>query len=230
MDNLFQDVRYGIRTLIRQPGFSLTAILTLALGIGATTAIFSVVNAVVLRPMPFADAERIVSVTNFYTNTGTQGSTVSSPDFFDWHEQNRSFDALAYYGNVETSVTVRAATDYAMVTRVTGDFFRVFGATAAFGRMWAADEEKPGGPETVLISDAYWRRQFGADPAAVGSTLSFEQRVYTIVGVIAAPFRYPARSDIYYLEQAPFSQFTVGAQQPRRRASRPGCDPGAGGK
>jgi putative ABC transport system permease protein len=205
MDNLLQDVRYGIRTLIRQPGFSLTAILTLALGIGATTAIFSVVNAVVLRPLPFADADRIVSVTNFYTNTGTQGSTVSSPDFFDWHDQSRSFETLAYFGNGETSVTVRGSTDYAMVTRVTGEFFRVFGATAAIGRMWTTDEARPGGPETVLITDAYWRRQFGADPAVIGSTLSFQQRVYTIVGVIAAPFRYPARSDIYYLEQTPFS-------------------------
>ena len=107
MDNLLQDVRYGIRTLARQPGFALTAILTLALGIGATTAIFSVVNAVVLRPLPFADADRVMALMNFYTNTQTRG-TVSSPDFADWREQNRSFDALAYFGSAETSVTIDA--------------------------------------------------------------------------------------------------------------------------
>jgi putative ABC transport system permease protein len=205
MDNLLQDLRYGLRTLVRQPGFALTAILTLALGIGATTAIFSVVNAVVLRPLPFADADRVVAVMNFYTNTGSRGTGVSSPDFFDWHEQNRSFDALAYFGSQETSVTINGATDYATVTWVTPDFFRVFGTTAVVGRMWTTDEERPGGPQSVLITDAYWRRQFGSDPRVIGSTLSFQQRVYTIVGVTDRPFRYPARTDIYFVEQKPFS-------------------------
>src|SRR5689334_23267023 len=97
MDNLLQDVRYGIRTLLRQPGFAATAILTLALGIGATTAIFSVVNAVVLRPLPFDDPDRIVVVTNHYLKTGLRGATVSGPDFRDWREQSRSFEELAYW-------------------------------------------------------------------------------------------------------------------------------------
>ncbi len=205
MDNFFQDVRYGIRMLARQPGFALTAILTLALGIGATTAIFSVVNAVVLRPLAFADADRVMGLMNFYTNTQTRGRTVSSPDFADWREQNRSFDALAYFGSGETSVTINGATDYATVTRVTGDFFRVFGATTELGRLWTNDEERPGGPQSVLITDPYWRRQFGGDARVIGSTITFDQRVYTVVGVLASPFRYPARSDIYFLEQAPFS-------------------------
>ena len=91
MDNLLQDVRYGIRTLIRQPGFAATAILTLALGIGATTAIFSVVNAVVLRPMPFDQPDRVVVVTNTNTKTGTRNTTISGPDFFDWREQSAEF-------------------------------------------------------------------------------------------------------------------------------------------
>ena len=95
MDNLLQDVRYGIRTLARQPGFAATAILTLALGIGATTAIFSVVNAVVLRPMPFDQPDRMVVVTNRNTKTGNRNTTVSGPDFHDWREQSRSFEALA---------------------------------------------------------------------------------------------------------------------------------------
>jgi putative ABC transport system permease protein len=205
MDNLLQDVRYGIRTLVHQPGFALTAILTLALGIGATTAIFSVVNAVVLRPLPFADADRVMALMNFYTNTQRQGAGVSSPDFADWQEQNRSFDALAYYGSGETSVTIDGATDYATVTWVTADFFRVFGADASLGRMWTSEEERPGGPQSVLINDAYWRRQFGGDPRVIGATLAFQQRIYTIVGVIAPRLRYPTRSDIYYLEQTPFS-------------------------
>ena len=96
MDIFLQDVRYGVRTLARQPGFAATAVLTLALGIGATTAIFSVVNAVVVRPLPFAQPDRIVAVTNVYTRLGTAGATVSGPDFLDWREQSRSFAVLAH--------------------------------------------------------------------------------------------------------------------------------------
>src|SRR5215204_5705041 len=131
MDNLLQDVRYGIRTLIRQPGFAATAILTLALGIGATTAIFSVVNAVVLRPMPFDQPDRVMVVTNVNTKTGSRNTTISGPDFFDWRAQARSFEALSYFtGAGETSVTVNNVSDYTAVARVSPGYFRVFGATA----------------------------------------------------------------------------------------------------
>jgi len=200
MDNLLQDLRYGIRTLLRQPGFAATAILTLALGIGATTAIFSVVNAVVLRPLPFDQPERIVVVTNVNTKTGTRNTTVSGPDFRDWRDQSRSFEALAYWAGGETSATVNNASDYAFAAVVTPGYFQVFGATARVGRLFSPDEEQPGGPPAVVISEAYWRRQFAADPGAVGSTITFRQQVFTIVGV--TPLRYPARADIYYAEAA----------------------------
>src|SRR3954471_9242656 len=125
MDNLLQDLRYGIRTLIRQPGFAATAILTLALGIGATTAIFSVVNAVVLRPLPFDQPDRVVVVTNTNTKTGARNTTISGPDFFDWREQTRSFGVLSYFtGGGETSVTVNNVSDYATVTRIAPGYFR----------------------------------------------------------------------------------------------------------
>ncbi|MGE0866381.1 MAG: ABC transporter permease, partial [Vicinamibacterales bacterium] len=199
-DNLLQDIRYGIRTLTRQPGFAATALLTLALGIGATTAIFSVVNAVVLRPLPFDQPERIVVVTNVNTKTGTRSTTVSGPDFRDWRDQSRSFEALAYWAGGETSATVNNASDYAFAAVVTPGYFQVFGATARVGRLFSPDEEQPGGPPAVVISEAYWRRQFAADPGAVGSTITFRQQVFTIVGV--TPLRYPARADLYYAEAA----------------------------
>jgi putative ABC transport system permease protein len=203
MDNLLQDVRYGIRTLVRQPGFAATAILTLALGIGATTAIFSVVNAVVLRPLPFDQPDRIVVVTNVNLKTGNRNTTISGPDFHDWREQSRSFETLAYWTNAgETSVSVNNASDYAWVLRVTPGYFRVFGVTARAGRLFTAEEEQPGGPPVVVITDAYWRRQFGADPRAVGSTVTFNQRAHTIIGVTAPEFRYPARADIFFAEPA----------------------------
>ncbi len=197
MDIFLQDVRYGLRTLARQPGFAATAILTLALGIGATTAIFSVVNAVVLRPLPFDEPDRIVALTNLYTRLGTTGATVSGPDVLDWRDQSHSFETLAHYRAFETSVTVANASDYAMVVRVSPGYFAVFGTGARLGRLLTDEEATPEGPPAVVISDAYWRRQFAADPAAIGATLTLDQRTYTVVGVTAPGFRFPARADIY---------------------------------
>ena len=197
MDNLVQDIRYGIRTLTRQPGFAATAILTLALGIGATTAIFSVVNAVVLRPMPFDAPDRIMVVTNTNLKTGNRNTTISGPDFFDWRAQSRSFEALSYFtGSGEASVTVNNVSDYTTITRIAPEYFRVFGATALAGRLFTDEEDRPAGSQVAVISEAYWRRQFASDPRIIGSPITFNQRPYTIIGVTA--LRYPARTDIYY--------------------------------
>jgi putative ABC transport system permease protein len=206
MEKLLQDVRYGLRTLIRQPGFAATAILTLALGIGATTAIFSVVNAVVLRPLPFDQPERVMYVTNRNLKTGNRNTTISGPDFFDWRAQNRSFEFLSYFtGAGETSVTVNNVSDYSAVARVAPGYFRVFGATPRAGRLFTPEEEQPRASDVVVISEAYWRRQFGSDPRAIGSTVTFGQRTRTIIGV--TDLRYPARTDIYYPDPiAPESQ------------------------
>ena len=202
MDNLLQDIRYGIRTLTRQPGFAATAILTLALGIGATTAIFSVVNAVVLRPMAFDQPDRVMAVTNTNNRTGARNGTISGPDFFDWRAQSRSFEALSYFtGGGEGSVTVNNASDYATLSRTAPGFFRVFGASASVGRLFTEQEEQPGEWGVAVITDAYWRRQFGSDPRVIGSTITFRSRAYTIVGV--TPLRYPARTDIYYPDPVP---------------------------
>jgi predicted permease len=201
MDNLLQDIRYGLRTLMRQPGFAVTAMLTLALGIGATTAIFSVVNAVVLRPMPFDEPERIVAITNLNTKTGNRNTTVSGPDFRDWRDQSRSFEAISHYQSFETSVTVNNTSDYATTTRTAPGYFQVFGATAKLGRLFTPDEDRHDGAPSVVISEAYWRRQFASDPRAIGATVTIGQQPYTIVGVTAT--RFPAGSDIYYIGPAP---------------------------
>jgi predicted permease len=202
MDNLLQDIRYGIRTLTRQPGFAATAILTLALGIGATTAIFSVVNAVVLRPMAFDQPDRVMVVTNRDTKTGNRNTTISGPDFFDWRAQNRSFEVLAYFtGSGEASVTVNNVSDYTTITRTSPGYFDVFGATARLGRLFTDDEERPTESGVAVITEAYWRRQFGSDPRVIGSTVTFRNRAYTIIGVTA--LRFPARTDVYYPDPVP---------------------------
>jgi putative ABC transport system permease protein len=203
MDTLLQDVRYSLRNLFRQPTFALTAILTLALGIGASTAMFGVVNAVVLRPLPFPDPDRIVAVTNFWLKTGTRGQNVSWQDFGDWKEQSQSFAALGRFSGWETSVTVRGAGTYATVYNVTPGFFEALGMTASVGRLMTAEEVGRTGSLVAVITDAFWRQRFNADPAAVGGSVKFSERFYTIVGVLAPGQRYPIRADIYTPEVGP---------------------------
>jgi putative ABC transport system permease protein len=197
MEKLAQDLRFALRSLLRRPGFTLTAVVTLALGIGSTTAIFSVVDAVLLRPLPFERADRIVAIRNLWTKTGLRASTVSAPDFDDWKAQSRSFRSMAYYTGGETSVTIGAVADYVTVFRVTPGFFDALGARTALGRLLSDEEHTAGGPPAVVISDAFWRRQFNADPKAVGSTLKFSDRLFTVTGVLERGIRFPATADIY---------------------------------
>jgi putative ABC transport system permease protein len=197
MDKLLQDLRFALRSVVRQPAFAITAIVTLALGIGATTAIFTVVNAVLLRPLSFVNPDRIVAIANLWTKTGRRGSTVSAPDFHDWQVQSRSFQAMAYYTGWETSVTVGPTADYANVYRVTPQFFDVLRMRTAVGRLPTAEEQKPGGALTAVITDAFWKRQFDAQPRAIGSTVKVDDQIFTIVGILAAGYPFPARADVY---------------------------------
>jgi putative ABC transport system permease protein len=197
MDRLVQDLRYAFRSLFRQPAFAITAVVTLALGIGATTAIFSVVNAVVLRPLPYPEPDRIVAVANFWTRTSLRSTTVSAPDFHDWRAQNRSFGSLAYYTGGETSVNVNGVADYATVFRVTPEYFDALGVRASVGRRLSAEEQRPGGPLAVVITDAFWRRLFNGDVDAIGATLKFGERIYSIAGVLEPGARYPGTADVY---------------------------------
>ena len=196
MEKLVQDLRFAFRSLMRHPGFALTAVATLALGIGSTTAIFSVVNAVILRPLPFERPDRIVAVTTLWTRTGLRGQ-LSAPDFDDLKAQSRSFQAMSYYAGGETSVTLGTSADYASVFRVTPGFFEALGARAAAGRLLTEQEQHPGGPLAVVITDAFWKRQFGSDPKAIGTTVKFADAVFTITGVLSPGLRFPARADIY---------------------------------
>jgi putative ABC transport system permease protein len=195
METLVQDFRYALRTLLRQPAFAFTAIFTLALGIGATTAIFSVVNAVVLRPLPYADPDHIVAVSTRW-KSGVSGANVSAPDFHDWKAQNRSFQALAYYTGGEAPVVAAGRADYATAYVVTPGFFEALGVSARLGRLFTPAEEQ-GGPVAAVVTDAYWQRQFGSRPDAIGSTLKLGDRILTVVGVLPSGLRFPARADVY---------------------------------
>ncbi|MEO6235654.1 MAG: ABC transporter permease, partial [Vicinamibacterales bacterium] len=197
MEKLGQDLRFAFRSLARRPAFALTAIVTLALGIGATTAIFSVVNAVILRPLPFSRADRIVGITNLWTRNGQRALSVSAPDFHDWKTQNRSFESMGYFTGGQTSVTLGNTADYAGVYRITPGFFEALGARAALGRLLTEAEQKPGGPLAAVLTDAFWRKQFHGEANAIGATVKFGDRIFTIAGVLERGRRFPDRADMY---------------------------------
>ena len=198
MEKLLQDLRFAFRSLVRQPAFALTVILTLALGIGATTAIFSVVNALLLKPLPFEESDRIVSIQNLATNTGTPSLNVSAPDFHDWAAQSQSFEAMGYFTGGEWSVTVNNRADYATAFRVTPGFLPVLRAKPVLGRLLTAEEQRPGGPLAAVITHEYWLRQFAGAESALGATIKLDDQLFTVVGVLQPGTRYPLRADIYY--------------------------------
>src|SRR5437016_8481251 len=173
IQDLTQDLRYGLRILRKSPGFTGVAVLILALGIGANTAVFSVVNAVLLKPLAYRDPDRIVALYNFSpTETATAlPEPVSIPDVQDWHDQSSSFEAMAYYSSRESAVVSGPTAEYARVTRVSPEFFRIFVVEPVLGRLFTAEEMKPGAVGAVLLSYAYWQSHFGDDANALGQTI-----------------------------------------------------------
>ena len=186
MDALFQDLRYAVRTLAKRPGFTAVVVLTLALGIGANTAIFSVVNGVLLRPLPYHDPSRLVVV---WESKGTSSHNVVNPgNYMDWHDRASSFSGLAltswrgltFTGDQAEEVQGRA---------VTPDFFGVVGGTPLVGRTFSADESRPNSPRVIVISEALWRRRFGADRTIVGRAVPVAGETVRVVGVMPSSFR-----------------------------------------
>ena len=149
------DLKFALRSLIKNPGFTVIAVLVMALGIGANTAMFSVVNAVLLRPLSFRDADRIVSVRTMWKKDGS-GNQVSAPDYHDWHDQSTAFEGLANYNFGESAISTGPTAEYAMVASVAPEFFRVFAIDPVIGRHFSAEESKPAGTAAVLISEFIW--------------------------------------------------------------------------
>ena len=191
MRSLADDVRFAVRLFIKRPAFASVAILTLGLGIGATTAIFTVVHAVLLRPLPFRDADRLVRVRII----GADGADYPLPDtdFLAWRDQNRTADAVAAYQPGVTTLTGLGAAEQIDAAGVTDAFFDVLGARAAFGRTFERGDDRPGATKTALLSHAFWTRRFRTDPNVLGQTLSLDGVTYVIVGVMPADFRFPPR-------------------------------------
>ena len=200
MGDLMVDVRYALRTLRKSPGFAAVAIATLAIGIGANTAIFSVVESVLLRPLPYPSPDRLVAVHEADPERGFDGSSVSPPNYLDWKERSRSFSALAAFMDdaLAYSRPGRPARRVDVVV-CTPDLAPVLGASPEHGRFFSRDETRPGGPRAAVLGHGFWRRELGGDPAAVGRTIRLNGRDYPVVGVMPASFELPGRGTEIWL-------------------------------
>lgn len=209
MGALLQDLKYAGRTLRRSPGFTLIAVLTLALGIGATTAIFSVVNAVLLRPLPYPASERLMQLWEVSDN-GNQ-MNVADPNFADWRAQSRSFSALAQYGSGEVSVVGGEEPARVAAAWVSRDFFRALGVQPARGRAFLPGEQQTGTAPTTIVSYSFWEHYLGGDPNLSKRTLTFGGRVYNVVGVMPPGFDFPGGSDLWTPSEldAPYTSRTA---------------------
>jgi predicted permease len=187
MRMLFADLRYAFRVMSRTPSFAVAVVSVLALGIGATTAIFSIVNAVLLRPLPFEEPERLVRI--FTRTPAGIPFDISPGKFYDWQRDAESFEAMAMYpccGFREFALSAKGSARTITATAVTADFFEIMRARPALGRVFRKDEDTPGGKYVVVLSDRFWRTEFGGNPDVIGRTMKLSDEAYTIVGVMPA--------------------------------------------
>src|SRR5262245_23411423 len=199
MHTLLQDFRYAVRTFRKSAGFSALAILTLALGIGANTAIFSLVHAVLLKPLPFDRADRVVAVTE--TWRGRRGG-VSAGNFADLRAANRSFERLAAVRYSSLNLAEKDAPRRVEGARVTEDFFGVFGVAPQRGRVFRPEEDRPGAAHVVVLSNRLWKSEFEGAPDVLGRTLRLDGEPYTIVGVMPASFDYTRDNEELWIPAA----------------------------
>jgi putative ABC transport system permease protein len=186
METLLQDIRYGIRMLLKRPGFTAVAVIALTLGIGANTAIFSVVNGVLLRPLPYKNPDRIVTIWEPSRGGHTLGLT--DLEFFDYREQNHVFEELAAFATGSGNLTGTGEPERVAATWASGGFFPTVGVEAALGRAFNADDDKPGAAPVVVLSNGLWQRRYGSDPNIIGQQLSFNGVNRTIIGVMPRSF------------------------------------------
>jgi putative ABC transport system permease protein len=209
--DLGRDIRYAARLLLRAPGFAAVALLTLALGIGANTAIFSVLNAVLLRPLPYSDPDRLVLIGE-RGPTGAAGN-VGYATFLDWRERSHSFDEITLIRSWAPTLIADGEAERISGMRVSANFFRTLGVAPAIGRDFTAAEDTPAGWQVVLLSDGVWRRRFGADRAIVGRVITMSGQPFTVVGVMPASFE-PLISERFYKRAEVWALVGYDASQP----------------
>ncbi|MGH9871745.1 MAG: ABC transporter permease [Pyrinomonadaceae bacterium] len=196
METLFRDIRYGVRSLLKRPGFTAIALVALALGIGANTAIFSLVNAVLLRPLPFAEPDRLVWVWGNIKSGGNRAS-VSPPDFLDYRQQNNTFEEFAASLPLRLNYTGGDEPERLEASGVTGNYFQALGAKPAFGRTFLLENEKPGNDQVAVLSYSLWQKRFAGDPAIINKTITLDGRSCAVLGVMPPDFSMPRAADVW---------------------------------
>ncbi|HEV2669296.1 MAG TPA: ABC transporter permease, partial [Blastocatellia bacterium] len=190
METLLQDLRYGARMLLKYPGFTLIAVFTLALGIGANTAIFSVVNTVLLRPLPFRDPHQLVVAFKWDRSKGFLENSTSAADFVEWRDQNQVFDKIAAFRSASNLLAGVDEPEPISSAYVSANLFDLLGVQPMLGRGFLPEEEKRGA-SVVVLSHSLWQRRFGSDPGLIGKSLTLNGRNFTVVGVMPAGFDFP---------------------------------------
>ena len=204
LETLARDLAYAARMLRRNPGFAATVVLTLGLGIGATTAIFTVVNAVLLRPLPYSDPDRLVYIATNWRNTG-DSDFAYTVDYAAWKNHNRTLSRIAGYMTFQANFTGGDEAERITGGYATGSLFPLLGVQPAVGRSFLPEEDRPGGPPVAILSHAFWKRRFGGDPAVIGKALTLDADTYTVVGVLPATFVIPDRHESTYDLWVPFA-------------------------
>jgi predicted permease len=220
LESLWQDVRFGFRMLRKNPSFTTIAVITLALGVGANTAIFSVIKAVLLESLPYPEADRIVQLETIFDNDPKPESYLSIAKFVTFREQTDIFqDAALYwaYGG-RVNLTGGDRPEQLAGLHVSADYFRLFGGGAILGRTFSLEEDRPGGPRVAVVSDGLWRRRFGGDPRLIGQTIGIGGAPYKVIGILAAQFRWDPPVDIWLPLQADLN--STGPSHEYRAAAR----------
>jgi putative ABC transport system permease protein len=195
MNTLFQDVRYGARMLLKNPGVSLIVIIALALGIGANTAIFSVVNAVLLRPLPYDQADALVFLNE--KSPVLDEMSISYPNFTDWRAQNQSFEKMGVYNRGSYNLTGAGEAERIVTAQMSADLFSVLRVNALHGRVFTNDEDKPGAAPVVVLSYGLWQRRFGGQTSILNQAITLNGKSYTVIGIMPQSYAYPSRAEMY---------------------------------
>jgi len=203
MLTIWQDLKYGARMLLKSPSFTIIAILSLALGIGANTAIFTLIDAVLLRPLPFREAGKLVVVWEEASKIGFPRNTPAWANFVDWKTQNQVFEDMAALTGSGFSLTGDGEPERLEAQAVTANMFPLLGVQPKLGRNFTEAEDQPGGPRVAILSNGLWQRRFGGDPALVGREILLDDKNYTVIGVMPEDFRFSGRTSIYGCLQRP---------------------------
>jgi len=194
METLLKDLRFGFRMMTHSPGFTLVAIITIALGIGANTAIFSVVNTVLLRPLPYQQPDRLMVI--WEKQEQVEQESPSVPDFLDWRAANQSFEEMALARRDSVNLTQSGEPERLLVRQITANFFSTLGVTPHLGRSFSSEEERTKAP-VALVSDSLWKQRFGADPTLVGKSITLYDSSFTVVGILPANFQFYTPADVF---------------------------------